>query len=193
MDFITKIFDTNGFLPRWNCGAAWADDPFIGWLHIVSDTVTWVAYLLMLCVLVFFLLKRKEVVFPGIFWLFGVFIFSCGTVHLLEVIIFWVPMYRLSGVLKCVAALSSALTVIALVRIAPVAVSFPGLAESNARLQQQIVERENAERELREINADLKKFSDTVVDREDRMIALKGEVNHLLSEIGRPPRYELGL
>ena len=36
-DFVTRLFDTQGFPPRWSCGAAWQEEPGLGWLHIGSD------------------------------------------------------------------------------------------------------------------------------------------------------------
>jgi len=43
--------------------------------------------------------------------------------------------------------------------------------------------------ELRDSNADLARFNRAAVDRELRMIALKGEVNELLRRMGEAPRY----
>ena len=37
VDFFTRLFDTQGFPARWYCGAAWQQEPGLGWLHIVSD------------------------------------------------------------------------------------------------------------------------------------------------------------
>jgi hypothetical protein len=99
VDFFSRLFDASDFPPRWHCGAWTAGH---GWLHIVSDLGVWSAYLAIPCVLGFFVLRRKDLPLPGIFWLFGAFILACGTTHLMEAMIFWWPAYRLAGVIKVV-------------------------------------------------------------------------------------------
>ncbi|MCB9606767.1 MAG: PAS domain-containing protein [Polyangiaceae bacterium] len=120
LEFLLKLFDTDDFPARWHCGR-WSDGH--GWLHIISDLSIFAAYLAIPVVLATFVVKRKDVPFPRIFWLFGGFIASCGTVHLIEAIIFWYPVYRLDGVVKLVTALASWGTVIALVPVIPRALS----------------------------------------------------------------------
>lgn len=152
-------FDTVGFVPRWDCGA-WT--PFLGWLHIVSDLLVWLAYLTIPTMLIYFVRSRKDVPFPRVFWLFGVFIVACGTTHLIEAVIFYYPMYRMSGVVKVVTAAVSWATVFALVRVIPKALGMrtpqqleaevvartADLAEANAALHREIDERRRAEKEL---------------------------------------------
>ncbi len=81
LEFVTKLFDTSGFPPRWFCGT-WSDGH--GWLHVLSDLATFGAYTAIPCVLAFFVIRRRDLPFPRIFWLFAAFIFSCGAVHLIE-------------------------------------------------------------------------------------------------------------
>src|SRR5262249_14147593 len=102
--------------PRWECGA-WSSGH--GWLHIISDAGVWSAYLAIPCVLAFFALRRRDVPFRTILWLFGAFILACGTTHLMEVIIFWWPVYRLAGLIKLGTAIISWTTVIALIPTTP--------------------------------------------------------------------------
>ena len=99
--------------------------------------------------LVYFLRKRRDIPFPPVFWLFAVFIFTCGFGHLIEATIFWHPWYRFSGLVKCLTALSSWLTVIALVRVTPLAITLPGLARVNEDLANEIAERREIESALR--------------------------------------------
>src|SRR5579883_2525395 len=112
----TSPFDTAGFVPRWDCGA-WT--PFLGWLHIASDLLIWLAYLAIPMVLIYFVRHRRDVPFTRMFWLFGAFIIACGTTHLIEAVIFYDPVYRLAGVVKLVTAIVSWGTVIALIPILP--------------------------------------------------------------------------
>ncbi|HZZ80347.1 MAG TPA: PAS domain S-box protein, partial [Gemmataceae bacterium] len=146
LEFFTHLLDTNGFPPRWHCGE-WT--PEHGWLHVVSDLAVWLAYFAIPCILVFFVLRRRDVPFPTIFWLFGAFILACGTTHLIEAVIFWQPIYRLAGVVKLVTALVSWGTVFALVPIVPKALAL----RSPEELNREIAARIHAEEALRQANA----------------------------------------
>ncbi|WP_143544092.1 sensor histidine kinase [Rhodopirellula sp. MGV] len=152
------VFDADGFPARWHCGSGWSDEPYVGWMHVISDVVTWTAYLAIPVMLTLFVRKRNDVVFPKIFWLFCAFIVSCGTVHLIEAIIFWWPVYRLSAVIKVFTALVSFATAIAMIRILPVAVTLPGLAAVNKQLKREIQTRKETEAELAKMNQDLESF-----------------------------------
>ena len=147
LDFFSKLFDTSDFPARWYCGAGWTE--FHGWLHILSDLAVWGAYTAIPLVLAYFVTRRKDMFFPRIFWLFGAFIFACGTVHLIEAFIFWWPAYRLSGLVKFLTAVVSWATVVALVKLVPEALKLPGLAAVNDRLEKEIQERKEAEERIR--------------------------------------------
>ncbi len=148
LDFLSHLFDTSGFPPRWQCGQ-WSEAH--GWLHILSDLGVWSAYLAIPLVLGFFLVRRRDIPFRGILLLFGAFILACGTTHLMEAIIFWHPLYRLAGVIKLATALVSWVTVFALVPIVPRALAM----RSPEELEREIAARKQAEEELLRVNADL--------------------------------------
>lgn len=146
MDFLSQLFQTDGFPPRWQCGTGWTQ--FLGYLHIFSDLATWIAYTTIPVVLL--VVARRDRSFPlnRVFLLFAAFILLCGSVHLLEAVIFYVPFYRLSGVLKLLTAIVSWATVITLVRVAPKAIELPGLKAVNKRLKGEIRRRNAAEKRL---------------------------------------------
>ncbi len=119
-DFLRNLFNTHGFPPRWQCGV-WSTGH--GWLHIGSDFAIWGAYYAIPLILIYFVYRRRDVPFRGIFLLFGAFILACGTTHLMDAIMFWWPAYRLSGVIKLTTAIVSWAAVIALIPIVPQALS----------------------------------------------------------------------
>ena len=131
VEYLRKFFDTTDFPARWNCGN-W--DLFHGRLHILSDLAIFCAYVSIAVALFWFWrVKRRELAFPGLFWIFGAFIFSCGMTHLMEAVIFYDPHYRLAGALKFATAGASWAAVLAVVRVAPRAMELPGLRQLNDR------------------------------------------------------------
>lgn len=148
-EFFSLLLDTEDFPKRWYCGS-WSEGH--GYLHIISDVATFGAYMAIPIVLGVYASRRKdEISFPSLVWLFVAFILACGFVHLVEAIIFWWPIYRVSGLLKLTTAVASWGTVIALVRIAPDALELPGLKAVNHRLTQEIQARKQAESRLEQI------------------------------------------
>jgi len=144
--FLSRLFDTSDFPARWHCGNWTAAH---GWTHIASDVAIFAAYAAIPAVLAYFVLRRKDVPFQNVFWLFVAFIFSCGFGHLLEATIFWHPWYRVAAVVKVITAVVSWATVLALIPILPRALALPGLAVVNRRLKEEIDERKRAEEAAR--------------------------------------------
>jgi diguanylate cyclase (GGDEF)-like protein/PAS domain S-box-containing protein len=117
-------------------------------LHVISDAVIALAYFSIPIILLFFVRKRRDVPFPGVFAMFGVFIIACGMTHVLEIWTIWHPTYWLSGYVKALTACASLATAVVLVRIIPRALAMKGradlsqqLAELNATLEQQVLVR----------------------------------------------------
>jgi len=148
LSFFSKLFDTSGFPPRWDCGSAWAQEPMVGWMHILSDVAVFAAYTAIPLMLLYFVFHKKTGVFLPIFWLFAVFILACGCVHLVEATIFWHPWYRLSALVKLVTAVASVATVVALVPQMPKFLSLRMPEE----LEHEIAERKHAEAEAAKAN-----------------------------------------
>ncbi len=115
------LFDTSHFPPRWKCGS-WSAS--LGWTHIISDIVIFLAYVTIPTTLIIFVRKRKDVPFHGLFFLFGAFIVFCGLTHLMEATIFYWPAYRFAGVLKICTAIVSVVTSATLIRVIPRALKF---------------------------------------------------------------------
>ena len=80
-------------------------------------------------------------------------------------------------------------------RIIPVDVTLNYLMfEGNAYIMasaRDITERKQAEKELKQNIEDLQKFTDMAIGREERMIDLKEEINGLLGEMGKSPKYKI--
>ncbi|MCC6679223.1 MAG: PAS domain-containing protein [Phycisphaerales bacterium] len=145
--FLSELFSAD-FVPRAQCVGDRAE---IIWLHVLSDGVIALAYFSIPLALAHFVRRRRDVAFPGVFWLFAAFILACGATHGFGVAAFWYPMYRLDGLVKALTAGLSITTAAVLWRLLPRALSLPGpseLARLNAELRDEVAERRRAEARL---------------------------------------------
>ncbi len=133
-DVFDSLFDTDGFPARWHCGN-WTDA--LGWLHICSDIAIFSAYMCIPAVLTYFVIRRDNVPFAPIFWWFGAFIAFCGVGHLLEAVIFWMPVYRLAGLNKLCTAVVSWGTLLAMIPAARGAMRWRSPDELEAEIARQ--------------------------------------------------------
>ncbi|WP_299402744.1 PAS domain S-box protein [Acaryochloris sp. IP29b_bin.148] len=120
-------------------------------LHAISDALIALAYFSIPCTLGYFVFKRKDLPYPWIFALFGLFIVSCGITHVLEIWTLWYPTYWLSGTAKALTATVSLFTSVQLFPIVPQALSLKSPTEletANQALKQEIADRQRIEAEL---------------------------------------------
>ncbi|MEH2228912.1 MAG: ATP-binding protein [Nostoc sp.] len=147
--FFNYPFHSNGFIPHGHC-YLWQTG--LVSLHIISDATIALAYYSIPFLLIYFISKRKDVPFNGVFLLFGAFIIACGTGHLMDIWTLWHPNYWLAGSLKALTAIISIYTAFALFYLMPQALTLPSptqLEVINRALSTEIVERKRIEKELR--------------------------------------------
>lgn len=138
LSFFSQLFSTDGSVARWECGELWLAHPGIGWLHIFADILTFFAYYSVPLVVLYHVRGRDNVRFPRWFWIFLTLVFlSCGTVHLIEAVIFWWPFYRFSALAKLLTACISAIGVVVLARSLPAAFSLKTQAELDKVVSEQ--------------------------------------------------------
>jgi two-component sensor histidine kinase len=109
-----------------------------GWLHIGADLAVFAAYAAIPVALVYFVRRRRDAPFMPIFWLFAAFILACGFGHLVDATVFWRPHYRLLTSVKVLTGVVSWLTVFALVRVLPKALTLH--ADLDQRVQERTAE-----------------------------------------------------
>ena len=134
------------FIPHGHC-YLWK--PELVGLHIVSDALTALAYYSIPLMLTYFVAKRRDVPFNWIFLLFGAFIISCGTTHIMEIWTLWHPNYWLSGLLKAFTAVVSLYAASKLVSLLPQALAMPSAAQFEA-VKNEVKERQRAEAALQQ-------------------------------------------
>ena len=134
-DVFSGNFMAHGYCYLWK--------PELVWLHTGSDFLIGLSYYSIPLLLIYFVRRRRDVPFQGIFLLFSAFILSCGTVHWLEIWTLWHPDYWLSGLIKALTAIVSLYTVSELVPLLPqaLALSSPAQLEvANLALEKEIAE-----------------------------------------------------
>ena len=86
------IFGTESFMARWHCGT---QDPFWGWVHILSDVFVSAAYI-GLSGAVFRASKLQvDPRFSRLLVLFSAFLVACAIGHALDAAVWWWPAYNL--------------------------------------------------------------------------------------------------
>jgi len=134
------------FIPHGHC-YLWK--PELVGLHIVSDALIALAYYSIPLTLTYFVAKRQDVPFNWIFLLFGAFIVSCGTGHVIDIWTLWHPNYWLSGFVKAFTAVVSLYTAFELVSLLPKTLAMPSAAQFEA-VKNEVKERQRAEAALQQ-------------------------------------------
>ena len=153
-EFLAKLFSSD-FMPHGYC-YLWK--PEIVWLHVVSDSLIALSYYLIPFMLIYLVRHRRDVPFNWMFVMFGVFIFGCGTTHVMEVWTLWHGTYRLAGVIKALTALASLATAGLLVPLIPRALALASpdqLRAANAELAIEINKRRLVQEELQRARNEL--------------------------------------
>lgn len=174
MDIVHSL---EAFMPHGQC-FLWKPD--ILWLHAGSDAVIAFSYYLISGTLFYFLYKRSDLPFQGIFVLFGLFILACGTTHLMEVWTIWSPDYWEEGFVKLATAGLSFFTGLILIPILPKALKLESptkLEKINADLTKALAERDKAYRILQAAREELYQRTQELEAHQIRLRSLATELN----------------
>lgn len=174
MDIVHSL---EAFMPHGQC-FLWKPD--ILWLHAGSDAVMAFSYYLISGTLFYFLYKRSDLPFQGIFVLFGLFILACGTTHLMEVWTIWSPDYWEEGFVKLATAGLSFFTGLILIPILPKALKLESptkLEKINADLTKALAERDKAYRILQAAREELYQRTQELEAHQIRLRSLATELN----------------
>ncbi|WP_088889000.1 sensor histidine kinase [Leptolyngbya ohadii] len=170
--FLQNLLAPGQFIPHGHC-YLW-HTPLVG-LHLLSDALIALSYYGISVFLVALAMKRQDLPFRWLFWLFAGFIVSCGTTHWLEVATLWQPVYWLSGGVKAATALVSVATAIELIPLFPKALALPSqeqLKAINQQLEQEIEERKAIEAALRESERRNAELSAATLKEKDNLLHL---------------------
>ncbi|MBR1152579.1 ATP-binding protein [Bradyrhizobium sp. JYMT SZCCT0428] len=129
-------------------GACLLWKPELIWPNAVSDAMLAGAFFATAFVLGFFVWRRRDVMFRGVFWTFAIFAAVCGVTRLLSILTLWVPAYGIEAFTKGVLALISVAITAALLLMLPRILVLPTrmqLQQANAALAEEIRQRRKAE------------------------------------------------
>jgi len=181
LEFFRLLFQSDSWPARWSCGN-WTG--FHGWLYILSSFLISAAYLAIPFILYSFISRRKDTPFVKVFWLFIIFILSCSLTHLLDGVIFWIPLYRLNALLLCFTALISWFTVFALIQTLPQVFLLRTPAQSEQIIAERTFELNQSNQLLRKMNQDLDNYVYAAShDLKSPINNLEGLVGILLDDI----------
>jgi len=136
------FLDTRGLTPHGFC-LAW--DPGLLALQVVSDAIIAIAYYSIPFALAYLVIKRRDLVFRSVFWLFVIFITACGTTHVMGIVTLWYPVYWTDGLIKALTAVASIITSIILWPLLPKILALPSpaqLRDANELLAEQLAQRD---------------------------------------------------
>jgi PAS domain S-box-containing protein len=149
------LFAAASFMPHGYC-LLWRPDLVA--MHAVADAVIAISYFSIPAVIHIFLMRRPDIEYGWLAFLFVAFISACGMTHVIGLVTLWHPVYGLEGLVKLATAAISLATAASMWPLLPKALAVPGpaqLREANALLQAEILQREQAEFGLRQAHQQL--------------------------------------
>lgn len=152
MSFIHEITNTTGFMPHGNC-FVW--QTMLLTLYVISDLTIVLAYYSIPFALFYFVKKRVDLEYRWVMVLFAIFIFLCGTTHLIDVILIWIPYYWLAAGVKLLTAIVSFITAVLIWFLLPKLLALPSpkqLLVANQKLHSIIEKQQSTEEELQKFS-----------------------------------------
>jgi signal transduction histidine kinase len=179
MNETAMALHSSNFMPHGFC-YLWT--PWLLWTNVLADGLIALAYYSIPLALLQLVRRRHDLQFSWVFVLFSLFIFACGTTHVLSIWTIWVPDYPLDASVKVVTAAASLSTAILLWPLLPRALSLPSPAQLQLALaerEREILERQRAEAALAAANESLER---RVAERTAALQLAEQRLQRLLSD-----------
>ncbi|MEQ6167366.1 PAS domain S-box protein [Ekhidna sp. MALMAid0563] len=133
ISYFSGLLSTENWPARWTCGD-WSSVE--GWMYISADLSIFLAYLSIPIILLWYIRNRDIGKGRKLVTLFAAFILLCGFTHLIDVVLFWEPVYRLSGFLKLLTGVVSLGTATVLGFVIPKALEYKSPQELQAEIDE---------------------------------------------------------
>lgn len=164
-DALIDLLGSRQWEPHGHC-FLWT--PSLLWTIVASNLLIGLAYYSIPLTLLTLVRKRQDLVHRNVFILFAVFIFGCGTTHLVKLWTIWEPVYWLQGGVDAITAGASVLTAVLLWPLLPRVIAIPSsqdlenanaaLATANRQIQTALDDRQQMADKLQAQNALLEKI-----------------------------------
>lgn len=142
--FFSGDYAPHGYCLMWHPGLVWT--------HVISDALIAAAYFSIPVALITFVRRRRDVEFGKMFWLFALFILSCGLTHVMGIWNLWNGDYATEATIKAITAAASVPTAILLWPLLPKALAIPSpsmLQQKNDELATALEQRDRLLAELK--------------------------------------------
>jgi len=162
MEFMGDFLGRQGYLPHGYC-FTWT--PTLLWSMVTADAVVALSYFSIPAVIVAFLRRRPDVPYRWVAVLFSVFIFACGTTHVMDIWTIWTPDYGLHAVTKMFTAVVSVATAVGLWPLLPKILKIPSvkqLQDAISALESEVAKRKTAEEHLADTEQSLSATLDLI-------------------------------
>ncbi|WP_424963634.1 PAS domain-containing sensor histidine kinase [Ekhidna sp.] len=133
ISYFSGLLSTENWPARWTCGD-WSSVE--GWMYISADLSIFLAYLSIPIILLWYIRNRDIGKGRKLVTLFAAFILLCGFTHLIDVVLFWEPVYRLSGFMKLLTGVVSLATATVLGFVIPKALEYKSPQELQAEIDE---------------------------------------------------------
>ena len=144
------LVSIDNYIPHGYC-LSWS--PQLIAINVISDLLIFASYFSIPVALTYFAYRRTDFTHRWLLWLFSAFILTCGLTHLMGAVVLWQPWYGVDAMLKMITAVMSVATAVAIWPLIPKALGIPNplhLERINRLLEDEIVQRQRVEAELRE-------------------------------------------
>lgn len=153
------LFNPSGLTAHGFC-LTWA--PGLIALHVAADAATGLAYFSIPIALAFVAVRRPDLKYGWVAYLFVAFILACGATHVMSIFTLWVPAYGIEGLIKLVTAILSVATAAILWPLIPKVVGLPSAAQLEQRVTERTEQLTAANARLTEALAERATAQDTV-------------------------------
>lgn len=169
----SRLWEPHGYCFLW--------DPTLLAVMVTANLVICLAYYSIPLTLFTLVRKRQDLVHKPIFVLFALFIFGCGTTHLVTVWTLWTPVYWLQGWMDAGTAAVSILTAIVLWPLLPQILALPSPAQlqaANQALQMKIDLLQRTEAALQQRTAELETVNQALAVANQELEAFTSIASH---------------
>jgi PAS domain-containing protein len=142
VDFFKNLLKFDDFRSLWLDGS-WTD--FHAWVYIVSNLFVWAAFFFLpVLILTYAIRQNRPIKFGRFYFLFTGAILICGSTFLIDSLMFWVPAYRVSTLIRFITAVISWAMVFYVTKYLPIFFAL----RSGRDMQMEIAMRAEVEKEL---------------------------------------------